>query len=621
MTGPVGNCVYSEAQVNDAFIAGAPLIAEGIIDLTVQNPRWFSDMYTPKPWPTGHGTMMEQLVFRGSLPQTEEGFDNWRLQDNNTGCDPCEGPDCGYNWTVLGGHSLDRKVIRLMDRDYRSAPFCVKKIQTTYQFETLFPQIIRNLYRQIDFIKEINLGQNFMTGIAKKFVVDSGGIKPNTENPYVYRPAGTAVLSAPTIQLLQFFYEQQRMMPDAIPFDTVDGHPIFAAVASPELFRNMELNDPSLRKDIRFSSEANALLGKYNFLGVLGGMYLPVPFLYPRRFRYDSVANQWIRISPWVNGVPAEAGTFSAINQNYIDPNYATHEEILLHGRNPFEVYYMPTVRTLGAGSDFGPEPGFFDNWMWVNPQTIQDPGRRVGFYWTHASIGISAQYSESVLGLLVPRLKPTSAVSWWPTAVCPPTEPACDNTVPDVGCPCPMIVSVTVNPVNGTEYIVTLAAPVDAEAEDDVQFGLTTGGYVTGTVVAISEDGKNLEVTFAQSIPACDLFSTIFCDNTLGCSAQVLKYSVNCTDNTRLDLILSHPIKAVDAADSITIYYGDGTSATVTVVSVDMVTNTWVVDVGGTAFCDNLGGVVSVCVPTATDATCPACGNAAVGTQCVEEA
>src|SRR4029079_17861441 len=106
----------------------------------------------------------------------------------------------------------------------------------------------------------------------------------------------------------------------------------------------------------------------------------------------------------------------------------------------------------------------------------------------------------------------------------CPVTPEDCDNVVPDVLCPCPLILGFFVNEA-GESVLINLSVPIDVSASDTIQFGLSTGGYVEGEVVALSEDGKQVEVTFEDFDPGnCDQFTTIFCDNTMGCFAEVVQ-------------------------------------------------------------------------------------------------
>lgn len=617
----------SPQEVSQAFIANIPLIASTIRDMTLQAPNWFRDMYTPMPWPEGEGTSMQQITFRGELPAVEEGFDSWAVIDDPSGCGDVCAPNCSYNMHLLGGHAMQTKFTRLMHKELRSPDYCVLAIQNTRQFREVFSQIVANLYNQVNFHKEINIGQNYLSTIAKKYVVDSAGFKPNPEDPYMYRPAGTAQLSALNISMLEFLYEVLRRIPDVVPYDYQNNMPLYAMVASPQLISRLYRDDPSLRADYRAaaagsSQYADNLIQRYNFTSTIRDMFFPVGYLWPRRFRYDSGNSRWIRVLPWVKGVPGTVGSFYGINPNYEDPSYATHEEVLFHGRDPFSVFYQPVVESIGEGTNFGPEPGFWDVFQWVNPQTRDDPARREGFFFTSARIAISADNSEGVFGVLVPRPPAYTGVAFYPAPVDPPDIESPTNVVPDVGCPVPMIVSLVPNPVTAGQYFVTFAAPVDAEATDVIQLGHSNGGYVNATVVAVNGDNTTFSVTISGTLPVCDRWISVYTGDSLGCSAKVVHYSVDPADATRLDLVLDRPIKADTAADTVTLTYGDGTQVSATVVGTpNQLTNSWKVDIGGTAFSNTVSGVVEICVPTATDATCPACDTALVTVAQCEEA
>lgn len=607
MAPTMGSCLVTEADVQEAFLAAPPLIAKQIMNLTVKQPRWISDMYQTEAFPLGNGAEMQQLILRGMMPQVERGFDKWKKISSNAGCEPCAGPDCSYNWTQFGGTGIERKIMQLMERDFRSPTYCIKEIQTTAHYEQIFGQIVLNLYAQIAFFKEQNIGFNYFTSLLKKFVVDSSGARPNPQNPYVYRPLGTSRISTLNIEILQQFYEYLRVMPDAVPYDNVNGSPIYAMECSAQLLSRLYRDDPSLRQDARFSGLANDLLMKYNFMSTTQGMFINAPILLPRRFAITPITGEPVEILPYVNGIPMEIGAFTGINPDWVNPAIATHEEVSLHGKYPFKVMYLPTAQTLGQNTSFGPEMSFMNAWQWVNPLTVEDPFRRVGQFVTAATIGLAPQYSEAMFGILVERPKVGLMATWLPEPSCPPTPADCDNTVPDVGCPCPLILTSSINPVNGNSLL-TLATPLSPvpEVDDDIEFGIDTGGYITGTVESVASDGSAVEVSFPDGtdLGTCDQFTSIFCDNTLGCSANVQMATAGATTWT---LILSNAIKADTASDVVTLTYGNGTQVNATVSSVNMSTLTWVVDPTGTLV-DNVNGVVSICVPTATDATCGSC-------------
>lgn len=605
----------SPAEVQEAFLAAPPLISSTILDLSIRHPNWLRDLAEVEEWPRGQGTIMEQLVFRGALPEVEVGFDAWKQLNNNTGCGDLCSPDCGYNWSMLGGNGFDRKVTSLMRREYRTPSYCISEIQTTAHFTEVFAKIVENLYAQVDFIKEINIMQNFLTGLAKKYIVDSAGAKPNPQNPYMYRPLGAARLSALNMTMLEFFYEQMRRLPSAVPYDVVNGSPVFSLIASHQLLARLYRDDPNLRQDVRFSSYANDMLTKYNFMSTIRGMFIAAPVLYPRRF--NNVAGVWMQVLPFLNGIPAEVGSYTGFNPAY---ESATHEEVILHGKYPFKLFHFPTEQTLGANTSFGPEYSWFNSWSWVNPQTIQDPFRRVGYFATSAAIGLSQQFSEGIFGVLVERPSVRSMAVFMPEPECPPDPVDCGNVVPDVTCPCPLIMSSTPDPFNTNYYTIVFATPITGlRINGTIEIAIDSGGYITGTVKAVSTDLKTISVYFANGIcPPCIHMTGIYCDDTLGCSSEVLSACACETGaGTAIALVLKNPIKAL-IERNITVYFCTGTTATASIVSIDYCTNTYVVELSGEeVVCVDNNNIVMVCVPPETDPTCPACGNTPTVTYC----
>lgn len=610
---------------NQAFLAATPDIAQEILDFTHKVPMWLADVWDLKQW-EATDNVMQQLVFRGSLPEVERGFDRWKRLAASAGCEPCVN-DCSYNWTTLGQHGMERRMVSLMRREFKTPEYCVNEIKSAHEYEQTFAKIIENIQSQVAFFKEINIGQNFLTGIAKKLMFDAGGLKANSADPYVYRALGNGQLSKLNTRVLSKIYEGLRRRSDVLPFDVVNGQPIYAVSASDEVLDALYLEDANARQDLRFSSAADAVLTRYNFMSSIRGQFINAPILYPRRF--DVVGGQWTERFPYVNGLPAEVGSFSDLSPDWEN---AAYEEVLIYGKAPFGLYFREQVKTIGQGTDFGPEPAFMNQWLWVNPQTTTDPFRRVGYYATAIEIALSPQYSGGVYALLVPRMPQNTLAEFFPGPVSGTQVPAITS------CPCPLVLSATPDPFNSGRYTVVFGVPVQASPTDTIQLGLATGGYLSGTVQAITADKKTLSISFAAGtiISNCNGLTSVFCDNTLGCAAAVLETNDSRSGITgTFEVVLSNPIKAVTENQVVLGYMGDGTVQQFDVVSVDMLTNTWTLKYdAGFGPTDNptgsgdpvtlegdlvfdRNGLVRVCVPPATDATCPACGTGPVITQC----
>lgn len=608
-------------DVTTAFLQASPYISKTILDLSAKRPNFAVDLPELIKLNPEDGNSIEQLVFRHSLPDIERGMDKWALQSSASGCEPCAGPDCSYHFTMFPGNAWERKRTALAERQFRTPSYCVKDVQNTQDYETVFAKVVETIFLQTAYFKEQNITFNALISLAKKFVIDGNGPQANPENPYVYRNMLGVKSGALNMTLLEFFYEYMTRMSGVKEFDMMDNAPVYALMASRQLISHMYRDDPSLRWDTRFSPEAGALLSKYNFQSTIRNMFIPAPVMYPRRFNINAAGDP-VEVLPLVSGIPAEVGTFTDLNPAYM---LATHEEVLITGAKPFSLAYKPTVTTLGSGTSFGPEPSFMDYWVWINPQTEQDPLRRVGYFMTSISLGLLPQHSEGIFGVLVERPNIRQTVSYNPVAQTPPVEPEITNLVPEVGCPCPLVLSVRADEFTADTYIFTLAAPLadTVEADDVLKVGINTGGYINVTVVDISTDLK----TFSATVPAgtyvdcSEQMRTLFCDDTLGCFSQVLQAFSVAGDTTRVELVLENPITADTAAQVVNIFFGDGTSVLdATVISVDMSRNRMVVDLGAVVYTGNEGGVIAICVPTATDANCPSCvGGLVTATQCEE--
>ena len=611
-------------QYNDAFLAATPDIAAEILDLSIKTPIWMADAYEILPWPSDQNTL-QQLVFRGSLPEVERGFDRWKQLAQTAGCTPCL-DDCSYNWSQFNGNAMERRMISLMRREFRTNEYCVNEIKSTEEYTLVFEKIMENIQMQVQFFKEMNIGLNFLTGIAKKLVVDGSGIKGNPEDPYTYRPLGTATISKLNTSVLTQIYEGMRRRSDVVPFDIVNGRPIYAISASDDIMDNLYLQDTNARQDLRFSSAADALLNKYNFMSSVRGQFINAPLLFPRRF--NNVAGVLTEVFPYVNGIPAEVGSFSDLNPVWEGAQY---EEVLIYGRNPFKLYYNSPVATIGAGTDFGPEPTFMDTWLWINPETPTDPFRRVGYFATSIEIAVAAQWSGGVYGLIVPRPTGASLISYDPALICPPTDPVCDNDVPEVGCPCPLILSAVINPINN-RTVLQFAVPIVAEALDTIELGIGTGGSLVGTIQAISADGYFLEVTFpvGTTITDCTVFTEVVCANRLKCSSLVTNTNdCRSAQTNTFNIFTQDPIYAV-VGDTIVGFMGDGTQQEFEIVAANLLNNNYVLEYTGASEstdgtapnnadinCDR-NGIVKVCVPPTTNAACPSC-DVSVLTPCEE--
>lgn len=357
-------------------------------------------------------------------------------------------------------------------------------------------------------------------------------------------------------------------------------------------------------------------------MSTIRGMFIAAPILYPRRF--NIVSGVPVEILPFVNGIPGDVGTYTDINPAY---EAATHEEILIHGKNPFKLFYLPVEASLGNNMNFGPEPSFLDTWLWVNPTTDCDPFRRTGFFASSIKMAIAPQFSDGIFGILVERPSRGLMFQQNPLPVCPVEPPSCDNTIPVGACPCPAIISAMENPLTANLWYFTLATPVTGLNGATVTFTLDNGGEIEGTLAAAADAALVIAVTMPASYNGVTSnVVTIACTSNATCNAGVV-CATDCGSNQtdQVELTLTNPILAQSADDVIYACMGDGTVQHLKVISVDMSTLKWTVgyasgygptwdptgagdtQLNADMICDR-GGIIRVCVPPDTDASCPAC-------------
>lgn len=594
----------SENQAQLLLLGAPPLISQEIKERQVTIPNFMRDMYSVEPFPLGHGTSMQELLLRPKLPAIERDFSKYRKLGDTSGCNPCAPPDCTRNWSPLGGFGMERKVFELMDRSFRSDNYCVKQIQTTQDFDKIIEFSVNTLFRQIDFHKEVNIGQTALKLLAKKFVVDSSSPKANQVNPYQFPNSGTTVLSTLNIRIFEVFYQYLRMAlgtGDIIPAAMSNGAPMFFSLMHPDDLSLLYLTDPNLRADLRGSNLAENLL-KYNFMSSIRDMFIPVSNLYGSR--YNRVAGEMVEVSPWLNDVPLEHGSYTSFNPEYVEAEYGS---IILMGMQPFKIYTQPTATTVGAGTQFGPESSFFDDFKWFADRNNEDPTGRTGFFFTEATFGISQGYSQAIFEIVYRRLPNWTVWSGAPAPATVNAEPTITNQIPaQVGCPCPLVSSYVVNPITEDTYFLTLHSPFDSSAGSITELTLTlaNGATVVAAVENVNDDDTVYELSYTGTVPeACDIIG-VACAELLNCYSRVSQclYDLSAGDYV---LRLQQPIFGA-AADVLTVIYASGALGTGTISAIDNIAQT-------VTFSSVTGGavgekIVGVCVPTAVEASCPGC-------------
>lgn len=603
--GPTSNCGCSIEQVDLMFKRAEQYIDEQITDRTYQMARYWVDLYSTKTFPDGVGLVLEKLRFFGDIGPQYDGHDGWRkVQITRRGTEAAlmgENDGCGYVWEEVG-HGMESVAYDLMQRDLRTRPICVKDIRTFWQYQETQNLIFQNLANISANMRE-QLNRNSALMFAHKYVALPNLPLSNDPHQFPVIPTGVEVgkLTYGLVLQLYHFLAQEASQ---YALGTMDGGPAFGIAAHPETLYSMYMEDAQIRTDLRkCAGTVCDLISRYNFLDGIGPFILmPDPYA-PR---YDRKADGTLyRVFPFDRAIPIELGTRPATNPAYYTAEF---EFVQFMIRDLFTLRTRRPITTVGGQTDFEPETGLFD-WKWHNPPRCEDHLRRTGRYVATAEIGVEPGDFTDVPGILVKRRPGYAGIQYWDAEICPPTPVDCDNVLPAEACPCPLVTFVGPAAADD-ELIVEFNRDPDVAVASPVLLETPNGSFVSATVEEISSDGLRYRVSFAEDVVARQgMFVGVQCGPIGSCSAKVLKTTTcGITAGTPVVTVtLDKLLKNVVATDTITLIMCDGEQLASVVALVDGAALEYNVGITWANYCLH-EGICSVCVPTATEATCPGC-------------
>ncbi len=567
-----------------------------------KNPSYWRDMFPIKTFPDGVGLNLDKLRFFPDYGPQYDGFDGWRkLQISRSAA---EAAKCGehdacatkFEKVQFGTEVLSYS---LMQRDLATDQICIKDIRTFWQYLEFQNQIYKMLGDISNNVRE-QLNRNAAYAFANNHVALPG--LPTDADPKKLPniPSGVEVGKL-TYRLLKSLYPSYQAEAGEYSIANLAGQPMFGVIASSETLDDMVMEDDGLRQDLRYcAGESCKLIKQYNFLDAIGPFVL-MPDENVPRYNRDANGNL-IRVFPLLRDVPIQNGVRVATNMEY---HNAEFERVLIMVRGLFTLRARRPLTTVGGQTNFGPEPSMFE-WEWFNVKSDSNPFRRYGKYITTGEIGIEPGDFTDVISIIVKRRPAFSGIQYWPEEVCPNGEDTCDQTLGGSACPCPQIID-QFSAVDENELVFIFDRSPGWAAEDVVEIELITGGSVQVTVQEVSSDGTRVRVDFGA--PTCvepGRYVGAKCAETDFCSADVQKVELGGISSNAIKLILSRPIRA-GVGDTITLFTGDGESTDVPITAVNANTLEYTVTMTYAAYYA-ARGAIAVCVPTATEATCPGC-------------
>lgn len=606
------NCPCTPAQVDLAFRESEPFIDRQITDRSYRLNRYLMDYAPVRIFPDGIGYTMTKVRFFGDIGPQYDGYDGWRKETRSRPTAGACGPQndaCGYVWEEVG-HGFEELHFSLMKRDLRTIPICVHDIRTFWEFQQFQNLIFQNLTEITANMRE-QLNRNALIGFSVKHVITSIGLEVNSANPYELPNIAGVILGKLGYRILKRIYSALIREAGMFALDTIDGRPVFGLMASDETLDDLFYEDPEIRQDIRWSSMADSLLKRYNFMDTVRGLFVIIPDPFAARYRADASGNL-IRVFPYERDVIIQSGTRPAPNPDY---DTASYELVMLMTKDVFALRTRKALTTVGGNTDFNAETTMF-TWKWHNPERWCDPNRRVGFYYANGETGVEPGDFTDLPSILVQRRPVALDPQFWPAAVCPPDEVDCDNQLAAQGCPTQQVVGCCEDLTDATRLQMRFSSALPDTAEPyNITLLKNDGSTVVVSVITMSTDRCSAVVDFGSTEVECcpGLYVSLLAVTANACSAPVV--TDVCTTALIHVLTLQYPLKAFADAATLSALGSDGVwySGTVT-TGASALSYTFTI---ATALPDGVC-FEALCIPPLLDVTCPACAPTAV--ECVTE-
>ena len=600
------NCPCTPAMVDLAFRESEPFIDREITDRSYRMKRYLVDYAPVRIFPDGIGYSMTKVRFFGDIGPQYDGYEGWRQEQRSRPVANACGPKndaCGYVWEEVG-HGFEELHFSLMKRDLRTIPICVHDIRTFWEFQQYQNLIYQNL-TEISMNMREQLNRNALIGFSVKHVITSAGLQVNSANPYELPNITGVDLGKANFRVLKRLYSALVREAGMFAIDVIDGRPVFGLMGTDETLDDISYEDPEIRQDIRWSSMADSLLKRYNFLDTFRGMYVLIPDNSAPRYKADASGNL-IRVFPYERDVQIQSGTRPAPNPDY---DRAEFELLMVVTKDIFALRARRSISTVGGKTDFNAETSMFE-WKWHNPERWCDPNRRVGFYYANGELGVEPGDFTDTPSVLVQRRPFTLDASFWPAAECPPEPIECDNVLAAQGCPTQQIVDCCGVLDDPQRLQFRFSSPLPDTAEPYALSIVQNDNSISVvSVISMSTDRCAATVDFGEDVECCPgRYVAVASVAANACSAPVITDFCDDEGLTH-EVTLAYPLRVVTLVDdeaTLSAQISDGSYVEVTIAS-GTSKLTYVLTLAEAL--PEGQCIVELCIPPAWDDTCPACG------------
>lgn len=343
-------------------------------------------------FPLHMGQSLSKVVWERTIPDSDSGWSQVTLNPTSA--------SASNNATVPTDNISQARTTltyNLYYRGFNSQPVSVHDLALGLNAAANIDSAVYNLEGNVMDVWEDRYQDEYDRLCGHKIIAENNSGDTPTETGSDQSWAAEAPTGQLSIEMLEYCYDSLMRDGGADGLDTVQGRPTPLVICSPETLRALLRQNTDLRKDIRYSSEADVLL---NPLGIKQA-YSDFKFVHNYRApRHDYSGSTWTRRAFYGTSA-ASVGTKADPGSLYKGARYET--TYILHPK----VYKMLM---------YDPDPSYdngvsFDasNWMgkfkWVNEyDKSTNPDRHTG--WFRALLAGASEPGLTNLGYSIRHLR-----------------------------------------------------------------------------------------------------------------------------------------------------------------------------------------------------------------------
>lgn len=384
-------CLTNDA-INNRFVFATGVITDLYFKQNVCLDPW-REKFKQREFPLGQGTNPSYVKLFRTIPYHDltmlpVGFSD--CDGSFDGQNPYSACDPGYIYLPTMGQQLKQMTIYRSPR-IRTPELCLIDLQMSHDPTGMIDAQIDNLvFATSWYWSELTL-KNLIDGVFNQWVVApySDGTIPEGQGTLPQTPATQHLV----VGILDRITQQLLFKGVGCANGNACNNPVFDLYLGAEAGNNMIRQDAALRQDVRFSDQANSLLGGLNSFTCKEYHGYKLNYVaYPPRFNFED--GEYVRVLPFDAGVPTTVGP---IQNTTVEYQNALFEGAFVIPSPDVMQWLVPPMNLRFNKVTFGGQgtPNYAGDFAWLNYQTDCNTDKSKGFFEAQFLVGWDFPFPE----------------------------------------------------------------------------------------------------------------------------------------------------------------------------------------------------------------------------------